>query len=235
MDYTVKVNAVKSKDSNICGFATVVLGDSFKIKNIAVLRSREQNLFISMPHYKTKEKDENNQTVYKDVCNPITAEFRKELYDRIIEEYERVETHEKPPEEKDGRNEKPQMPEFSVTVTPFERENSNIRGLARIYFEDCFIVNNVNVLQGREKLFVAMPSYKTKQVDENNSPIYQDICYPVTKEFREKLYNAILEEYEKEWKKQQDKSGSKENEHSSDRRKGKDGFATAYGQATPSH
>lgn len=26
------------------------------------------------------------------------------------------------------------MPEFSVTVTPYEREGSNIKGLARIYF-----------------------------------------------------------------------------------------------------
>lgn len=58
-------------------------------------------------------------------------------------------------------------PEFSVTVTPYEREDSNIRGLARIYFEDSFIVNNVNILQGKEKVFVAMPSYKTKQKDEN--------------------------------------------------------------------
>lgn len=58
-------------------------------------------------------------------------------------------------------------PEFSVTVTPYEREGSNIRGLARIYFEDSFIVNNVNILQDKEKVFVAMPSYKTKQKDEN--------------------------------------------------------------------
>ena len=75
---------------------------------------------------------------------------------------------------------------FPVTVTPYEREGSNIRVLARIYFEDSFIVNNVNILQGKETVFVAMPSYKTKQKDENGKDIYQDICYPVTKEFREK-------------------------------------------------
>jgi DNA-binding cell septation regulator SpoVG len=58
------------------------------------------------------------------------------------------------------------MPEFSVTVTPYEREGSNIKGLARIYFENSFIVNNINIVQGKEKIFVSMPSYKTKQVDE---------------------------------------------------------------------
>ncbi len=46
------------------------------------------------------------------------------------------------------------MPEFSVTVTPYEREGSNIKGLARIYFENSFIVNNINIVQGKEKIFV---------------------------------------------------------------------------------
>ena len=43
-----------------------------------------------------------------------------------------------------------------------------------------------------------MPSYKTKEVDENNKPVYRDICYPVIKEFREKLYGSILETHEME-------------------------------------
>jgi len=43
-----------------------------------------------------------------------------------------------------------------------------------------------------------MPSYKTKEVDENNKPVYRDICYPVTKEFREKLYGTILEMHQQE-------------------------------------
>lgn len=89
-----------------------------------------------------------------------------------------------------------EIPEFSVIVTPYEREGSNIRGLARVYFDDSFIVNNVSILQGKEKLFVAMPSYKTKQVDEHGKAVYQDVCYPVTKEFREKLYAEIVSQYE---------------------------------------
>ena len=84
-----------------------------------------------------------------------------------------------------------------VRVTPYEREGSNIRGLARIYFDDSFIVNNVSILQGKDKVFLAMPSYKTKQTDEHGKAVYQDVCYPVTKEFREKLYSEIVSQYEK--------------------------------------
>lgn len=107
--------------------------------------------------------------------------------------YEQAKEADKSPREKVEA----EMPEFSVTVTPFGREGSNIRGLARIYFDDSFIVNNVSILQGKDKVFVAMPSYKTKQTDEQGKAVYQDVCYPVTKEFREKLYAEIVSQYEK--------------------------------------
>ena len=82
--------------------------------------------------------------------------------------------------------------------------------IAGRYFKDnSFIVNNVNIIQGKEKIFVSMPSYKTKQVDENGKPIYQDVCYLVTKDFKEKLYNEIIAEYEKA----KDKSNEKAREN----------------------
>ena len=76
-------------------------------------------------------------------------------------------------------------------------------GLTRIYIDESFIVNNVNILQGKENIFVSMPAYKTKQKDEQGKPIYQDVCYPVTKEFREKLYTEIVREYEQAKEKSQ--------------------------------
>lgn len=48
------------------------------------------------------------------------------------------------------------MPSFKVSVVPFEKEGSNIRGLARVYFDDCFVVSNINILQGKEKVFVTV-------------------------------------------------------------------------------
>lgn len=182
------------------GFATVVFGDSFKITNIAIVQNKENGkLFVSMPRYKSNEKDENGTTVFKDVCNPITSDFREELYGSILAEFERVKDQGQPDR---GYAKEIEPPQFSVTVTPYEREGSNIRGLARIYFEDCFIVNNVNILQGKEKVFVSMPSYRTKQKNENGRDIYQDICYPVTKNFRAKLYGEIEKAYEEAKEKQ---------------------------------
>lgn len=194
MKYSINVTEAKNQEGNVRGFANLVFGDSFKITNIAILENKEKGtLFVSMPRYKSSERDEQGGVVYKDVCNPITAEFREELYGNILEAFEQAKEADKSPREKVEA----EMPEFSVTVTPFEREGSNIRGLARIYFDDSFIVNNVSILQGKDKVFVAMPSYKTKQTDEQGKAVYQDVCYPVTKEFREKLYAEIVSQYEK--------------------------------------
>lgn len=207
MKYSIKVNEVKSSTSDIRGFATVVFGDSFKLTNIAIIENREKGkLFVSMPRYRSNERDENNGVVFKDICYPITPEFREELHANILETYEET-VNKTLSQSHTGKSEESavEMPEFTVKVVPFEREGSNIRGLARIYFEDSFVVGNVNILQGKDQVFVAMPSFKTKQTDEHNKPIYQDICYPITKEFRENLYGTIIEEYEKarleaEWK-----------------------------------
>lgn len=224
MKYAISANQVKNSEGSVRGFASIVFGDSFKITNIAILENVEKgSLFVSMPRYKSNERDEDNAVVYKDVCNPITKEFREELYGQILEAYDRAMDHVKGTKS----DEVVEMPEFSVSVTPFEREDSNIRGLARIFFEDSFIVNNVTILQGKDNLFVAMPSYKTKQVDEQGKPIYQDVCYPVTKEFREKLYAEILATYEREKEKQQEQSQSKAEE------KAKDDFVKAPDKELP--
>lgn len=231
MKYSIKVNEVRGKEgSNIKGFATVVFGDSFKITNIAILENREKGqLFVSMPRYRSNERDENNGVIYKDVCNPITSEFREELYNNILETYEQVvaKTMDQTKKQVEERVE----PEFSVTVTPFEKEGSNIRGLARIYFDNSFIVNNVNILQGKENLFVAMPSYKTKQVDEQGKAIYQDVCYPVTKEFREKLYEEIIAEYERAKEKRQEQTEKKGKDKETEQ--DKDGFMKVSGEPLP--
>lgn len=206
MNYTIQVNEVKNTEGNVRAFASLVFGECFKITNIAILENKEKGeLFVSMPRYKSSQRNEDNEPVYKDVCNPITKEFREELYSSILQAYENVKnkTGDQQVKRTDDKQEGQDNAElkFSVSVSLLEREGSDIKGLARIFIEDCFVINNVSIIQGKENLFVAMPSYKTKEVDENNKPIYRDISYPITKEFREKLYGTILEIHEMEQQK----------------------------------
>lgn len=69
------------------------------------------------------------------------------------------------------------------------RPEGNIRAYASVNLNDCFAIRNVKVVDSSKGLFVAMPSYKAGNGE------YKDICFPVTKEFREQLNNAVVDAY----------------------------------------
>lgn len=199
MNYMIKINVVKTtnEETKVKAFANVVFGNSFKITNISIIEnSNNGELFVSMPRYRSSELGEDGQPVYKDVCNPITKEFREELYTNILATYEKaVNDHVAVMTVGEKERDKVAEPKHSVRMHPLDKEGSNVKAVGQIYIEDSFIINNINVIEGKKGLFVTMPSYKTKKVDEEGKAIYQDICYPVTKDFRDKLFASILDGY----------------------------------------
>lgn len=199
MKYSIKVSEVKNGSENLKGLATVVLGDSFKLSNISILKDpRNDQLYVAMPSYKTNQVDEQEKAVYKDIFNPTTAEFRKELYDNVLSAFKELQEHQAGNSYRVEINKKDTtMPEFDVRVTPFEKEDSNIKGLASVKLENCIVVNNISIKESKEgNLYVDMPSYKSKQVDEQGKAVYKDICNPVTAKFQTKLSKAVIKGYE---------------------------------------
>ena len=65
---------------NLLAFANVTIGGSFKIDGFRICSS-EKGLYVNMPA--TQDKGGN----WKDVCWPVTAEFRKQLNDALIDGY----------------------------------------------------------------------------------------------------------------------------------------------------
>lgn len=197
MNYEITVNGLEN-GSSIRGFASVVFGGSFKIGNIAIMEnSKTGEMFVSMPHYPSRKEESG----YRDICNPVTKDFREELYGNILSAYATMQ-NEGTKRLTIGEPEEGKL-DFTVRVTPFEREDSNLRGFASVVFGGCFAVSSISILQGKKGLFVSMPSYQTKNKDENGKLQYRDICYPVTKECREEVYGAIMEAYQREIAKQQ--------------------------------
>ena len=87
MTYEITVNQVKNPKGNICGFASVVFEDCFKAGNIAIVKNKAGELFVSMPRYESsKEQDE-----YQDICHPITKEFRESLCENILKSFAELE------------------------------------------------------------------------------------------------------------------------------------------------
>ncbi|MDD6069976.1 MAG: SpoVG family protein [Clostridiales bacterium] len=199
MKYSIKVNEVTNGSENLKGLATVVLGDSFKLSNIKIFNNPEKNeLFVAMPSYKTNQVDDKGNPVYNDIFNPTTKEFRESLYKNILDAYKELhENQAKNSYTVEINSNDTKMPEFSIRVTPYEKEGSSIKGLCSAYFDNSLVVNNITLHQGKDdKIFVSMPNYKTSQVDEKGKAVYKDICNPVTAKFREKFYDAIMNGYE---------------------------------------
>lgn len=70
------------------------------------------------------------------------------------------------------------------------RPDGNVRAYASVNLNDCFAIRNVKIVDSTKGLFIAMPSYKA------GSGEYKDICFPVTKEFREQLNQAVIDAYQ---------------------------------------
>lgn len=75
-----------------------------------------------------------------------------------------------------------------VEIRPM-RDEGNLKAFCSVIFDDVFIVHSVKVIQGREGLFVAMPSR------EVGSGEYRDIAHPIDNEFRLRLEKAVLARY----------------------------------------
>ncbi len=68
-------------------------------------------------------------------------------------------------------------------------EMDRIKGIASVTFDDEFAVHDMKIVQGIERLFVAMPNRKS--VDGR----FQDIVHPTASNMRKKLEEKVLEEY----------------------------------------
>ncbi|WP_442871467.1 septation protein SpoVG family protein [Caproiciproducens sp.] len=69
------------------------------------------------------------------------------------------------------------------------RPEGSIKAIASVNLNGCFAIRYVKVVDSSKGLFVAMPSYKAGNGE------YKDICFPVTKEFREQLNQAVIGAY----------------------------------------
>ena len=100
-----------------------------------------------------------------------------------------------------------------------------LKAYATITFDHCFVVRNIKVIEGRNGLFVAMPSQKPKAAcahcafrndaggrfcmqcggsmsqpaaDPEPSEAHRDIAHPITLPFRQYVQQRVLQAYEAE-------------------------------------
>ncbi len=186
MNVNVRTTKLENSDNSIKGLATLTFGEAFKVQSISIVEGKN-GLFVSMPSYKSKQVDEQGNDVFKDICNPITRDFREEMNKAILDSFADGQ------EKNFGTPDPNGIPEYKIKVTPLENGAGNTVGIANVVFANDFVVNNIAIRKSNEgKYFASMPSFKTSQVDENGKPVYKDIAFPKTKEFNELLQKDIL-------------------------------------------
>ncbi|MDY6024393.1 MAG: septation regulator SpoVG [Candidatus Borkfalkiaceae bacterium] len=79
-----------------------------------------------------------------------------------------------------------------VRVRIVKKDDSKLKAVASVTFDDCFVVHDIKVIEGNEGYFIAMPSRKT------NDGEYKDVAHPIKTELREELIKVILNAFEEE-------------------------------------
>jgi stage V sporulation protein G len=69
------------------------------------------------------------------------------------------------------------------------RDEDKLKAFVNITFDDVFVVRGLKVIQGRQGLFVCMPSRRM------NDGTYKDIAHPIDNIFREHIEGLILDKY----------------------------------------
>ena len=78
--------------------------------------------------------------------------------------------------------------DISVKINKISTTGS-VKATASVTIGECFGVRGVKVMEGKNGLFINMPSYKSANGQ------YNDICYPVTADFRREMNDAVIKAY----------------------------------------
>ena len=83
-----------------------------------------------------------------------------------------------------------------IAVYPYEAKDNPTVAFVNVAILDKLVLKGIRVVDGRKGLFIAFPQSKRK-AKKGGKDEYFDIFFPITKEFREELTEAILEAYGK--------------------------------------
>ena len=65
-----------------------------------------------------------------------------------------------------------------------------LKAYVTVTFDDCSMIHNVKIIEGKTGMFIAMPSRKIRTGE------YKDVAHPICPDFRTKLQDKILADFE---------------------------------------
>ncbi|MFW6035378.1 MAG: septation regulator SpoVG [Halothermotrichaceae bacterium] len=66
------------------------------------------------------------------------------------------------------------------------------KAFASVTFDDCFVVKDMRIVDGKKGLFISMPSRKDKNGE------FRDICHPINNDMRNLIHDTVIEKFNEE-------------------------------------
>lgn len=81
---------------------------------------------------------------------------------------------------------------MEITDIRIRRMNSDgkMKAVVSVTFDDALVIHDIKVIEGQEKMFIAMPSRKTPEGE------FKDIAHPINAQMRDLLQKSIIEKFE---------------------------------------
>lgn len=74
-------------------------------------------------------------------------------------------------------------------VKVFPVNEDKLKAFVSVVFDHCFMVNDIKIIQGKDGLFLSMPSRRKKSGE------FKDVAHPLNNETRRLLEERVLTEY----------------------------------------
>lgn len=78
-----------------------------------------------------------------------------------------------------------------VSIRRMENEGK-MKAIVSVTFDDALVVHDIKIIEGQDKLFLAMPS---KKLPDNE---FRDIVHPINRDMRMAIEEAVLSKYNSE-------------------------------------
>lgn len=93
----ISVYTLNDSNSKTVALATVTIADCLVLTGLKIVKGKN-GMFVSMPQRKLSKPDKNGNE-YADIFFPVTHDFREQLTNAVLDEYDK-----KVDEEKNGRS-----------------------------------------------------------------------------------------------------------------------------------
>ncbi|MCU6725529.1 regulatory protein SpoVG [uncultured Clostridium sp.] len=199
MQYEIGISRYGDNKKNVCGSAFIIFNENMKVENIRILRSKEEELYVAMPHYKDKEGN------YQDYCFPITKEFRDELYGNILKAYEYT-AQSKSRWYQFNVDDKLAV-KYEAKAYLVEDPQSMTKGIGTVVMDGCFAFSGITLRKysgtetepesdEKKELYVSFPAYPSGQFTKDNKQIYKNHFYPIDFMTRRMVSDLMMKAYQ---------------------------------------